>query len=173
MALSISEKHTVMSVLSTDFLLPVLKTVASQAPELNLIIHVGSVDSWPQLLFSGDNAAMIFNTHFQDEPGEHWIAVYIDGSKQEATLFDSMPLRPFPQLIRDKLSKLWCTIRNANPDNIVFQHPEFPLCGIYCLAFLEHVTKGMTLELCSNNPLRNDIDVLAYMWPLISKTYYV
>ena len=43
-----------MSVFSTDFLHRVLETIASQVPELHLHLHVGSVDSWPQLLFSED-----------------------------------------------------------------------------------------------------------------------
>ena len=116
---------------------------------------------------------MIFNTQYETQPGQHWIAVFINGTMQEAYLFDSMPLQPFPQLIRSRLSKLATTIHNTNPDNLVLQDPTSPLCGIYCLAFLEHISKGQTLELCANNQLKNDIDILAHMWPFIAKTFFV
>ena len=158
-------------IINTDFLSRVLATISSVAPE-NLIQHVGSVDSWPALLFTGENAAMIFNTQFEEQPGEHWVAVYIDGTTQEAFIFDSMPVEPFPQTIRSRLSMMGTTIRNTNSDNIILQNPLYPLCGIYCLAFLERAINGQSLNLCINNLVQNDITVLSIVWPFIGKTFF-
>ena len=43
------------------------------------IVFVGSVDLWPENLFQSKYATMIFNTDYENEVGEHWVASYIDG----------------------------------------------------------------------------------------------
>lgn len=161
--------YPLMSVFNTDFLRAVLQTIAHDAKEEHFL-HVGSVDSWPSHLTMGTSAAMIFNTQYHNEEGEHWIGVYVDGTAREAHLFDSLPLRPFPQDILHHLGKICVKVYEVNPQRHVLQHPLFPLCGIYCLAFLERYSKQEPLRLCPHDRLFNDIVVLDHVFPFIVKT---
>lgn len=133
----------------------------------SLLLHVGSVDSWPLNFELQNNAAMIFNTDYVGEAGEHWVAVFIDSARKEAYFFDSLPDRPFPQNVLHKLGKIGLAIYNTNPQRHQFQQRLFPLCGIYCLAFLDHFSKNKPFRLCHNNTLLNDISVLDYVFPFI------
>ena len=53
------------------------------------IVFVGSVNVWPENLFKSKYTAMIFNTDNENELGEHWVSVYIDGKVQSAYIFDN------------------------------------------------------------------------------------
>ena len=52
----------------------------------------------------GHYAAMTFNTDYSNEPGEHWVSVFINGCTQEAFIFDSFPIRPFPQSVMKQVA---------------------------------------------------------------------
>ena len=149
----------------TEFLTRALTRIIKDANRPHQV-HVGSVDSWPELI-RGENVAMIFNTEYLAQPGEHWVAVYVDGESQSGIVFDSLPVRPFPQLVLNKLGKLCVSVYNANPERYILQHPEYPLCGIYCLAFLHCFANKKTLKLCSNNQLMNDVFVLDVVLPYL------
>lgn len=155
----------------TDFLSNVLANMAHEAADPLQLRHVGAADSWPLHLVRRKNAAMIFNTDYTNEVGEHWIAVYIDGPEETAYLFDSLPDRPFPQIVLNRLRKCVNTIHNINPHRYIVQQREFPLCGLYCLAFLSRFSQNQPFLLCHDNPLVNDIDVVAYMFPYIVSTF--
>jgi hypothetical protein len=148
----------------TGFMYNVLTTMTRDA---KLLRHVGAVDSWPINLTRSTSAAMIFNTDYPLEAGEHWVAVFIDGLKRTAYLFDSLPVRPFPQNVLHKLGKMRVSVRNTNPERFNFQHPDFPLCGLYCLAFLDHISRNKPFHLCVDNQLSNDISVVKYVLPFI------
>ena len=154
-----------MTVFDTEFLHQALHKICDEAGPI--VIHVGSVDSWPADLIKGSYGAMIFNTHYQNQAGEHWVAVYIDGSTHTAYTFDSLPTRPFPHNVLVRLGEICVRVHNTNPQRFMLQHPAFPLCGVYCLAFLERATKGLPLELCSQNQLLNDVTVLENMLPYL------
>jgi hypothetical protein len=158
---------------NTEFLRNVLSTVTKQVPDQQFVQHVGSVDSWPALFQKGENAAMIFNTQYDGEPGEHWVAVFVHGNA--AFTFDSLPqsFRKFPEPILDKLNKNQLELWHTNSDNLILQHPLFPFCGLYCLAFLDHMIKGKPFELCMENTLVNDVNVVAHMWPIIGQTFFL
>ena len=134
-------------------------------------MFVGSVDSWPENLFENNNAAMIFNTDYKNEPGEHWVGVYIDGNMRTGYIFDSLPVRPFPQNVLNKLGKICDKVFDVNYERYVLQDPNFPLCGLYCLTFLERYSKNEPLLLCVENRLLNDINVLEHMLPYIVSTF--
>jgi hypothetical protein len=158
-----------IEVFDTGFLFNVLTTMARDVTP-PLLLHVGAVDSCPSVQ-RHTSAALIFNTDYPLEAGEHWVAVYIDGPKGVAYVFDSLPVRPFPQNVLHKLGKMGILVRDANPGRYNFQHPEFPLCGLYCLAFLDHTLKNKPLRLCPNNQLSNDISVLESVMPFIVDTF--
>lgn len=165
--LGTNENLTLLSVFDTEFLQNALRNIASDVPDLSLILHVGPRGSWPLELEQGKYAAMIFNTHYQKQPGEHWIAVFVDGSTQSAYTFDSLPVRPFPQEVMHKLSKICNNVQDINPQRFLLQSPDYPLCGIYCLAFLERFAKEKPLLLCPQNQLLNDVNVLEYVLPFV------
>ena len=158
--------NTLMSVFNTEFLHKLLVMIVNEVSEPH-IVFVGSVDSWPENLFKSKYATMIFNTDYENEVGEHWVAVYIDGKMKSAYIFDSLPVRPFPQNIIKKLSKICNKIYDINPQRYILQRPDFPLCGIYCLVFLERYSKNQPFLLCPENRLLNDVNVLKHMLPYI------
>lgn len=133
-----------------------------------LLLHVGAVDSWPSDLVQGQtNAALIFNTHYTNQVGEHWVAVYIDGPRNAAYLFDSLPDRPFPQNVLSRLGKMNISAHDTNPARHQLQQRSSPLCGLYCLAFLDHISKRKPFLLCLDNQLSNDITVVDHVIPFI------
>jgi hypothetical protein len=155
---------SLIEMFDTGFMYTMLTAMTRDA---KLVRHVGAVDSWPINLTHSTSAAMIFNTDYPLEAGEHWVAVFIDGSKRIAYLFDSLPVRPFPQNVLHKLGKMGVSVRNTNPERFNFQHPDFPLCGLYCLAFLDHISRNKPFHLCVDNQLSNDISVVKYVLPFI------
>ena len=161
---------TLMSVFNTEFLQKTLTTIVNEVSEPH-IVFVGSVDAWPENLFKGRYAAMIFNTDYENEVGEHWVAVYIDGKLQSAYIFDILPVRPFPQNILKKLGKIIIKIYDINPQRYILHRPDFPLCGVYCLTFLERYSKNQPFLLCRDNRLINDINVLKHMLPYIISSF--
>ena len=165
-----SSTGSLITLFDTEFLTDLLTSIGNEVPEKELVLHVGAVKSWPLQLYRGRNAAMIFNTDYENEPGEHWVAVYINGQTKTAFCFDSMPLRPFPSEIRSNLCKICDRVLMVNRNGFVVQHPDYPLCGLYCLFFLEHYSKDFDFNLTPDNLLYNDIRVLAHMMPFVCKT---
>lgn len=158
--------HPLQALFNTDFLRKGLNIIGTLNP--NMKIHVGSADSWPNHLVRGETAAMIFNTHYHNEPGEHWVGAYIDGSAQKCFIFDSMPLQDYPAIVLSKISSICNSVVNDNKDGFVLQHPSFPLCGLYCLAFLERRTNHLPpLELDPLARMQNDVKVLDFMLPYL------
>ena len=109
--------NTLMSVINTEFLHKILTMIVNEVSEPH-IVFVGSVDSWPENLFKNKYDTMVFNTDYENEVDEHWIAVYIDGKMNSAYIFDSLPVRPFPQNIIKKLSKICDKIYDINPSTL-------------------------------------------------------
>ena len=110
---------------------------------------------------------LIFNMDYENEVGEHWVAIYIDGKMRSAYIFDSLPVRTFPQNIIKKLSKICDKIYDLIPQCYILQRPDFPLCRIYCLVFLECYSKNQPFLLCPENRLLNDFMILKHMLPYI------
>lgn len=160
-----------LTLFDTDFLRSVLQTILTEVKHISPVVHVGSLDSWPLSLYTKEYAAMIFNTHFENDVGEHWVGVFIDGETQTAYTFDSLPLRPFPQNVLHKLNKICVYVRDINPHHFMLQHPAYPLCGLYCLVFVERFSKKKSLYLCPRNPTLNDITVVKHVLPFIKDTF--
>lgn len=159
-----------ISIFNTGFLSDVLTTMTREVLP-PVVQHVGSVDSWPADLVRPTNATMIFNTDYTYEAGEHWVAVYIDGQRKTAYLFDSLPDRPFPQNVLHKLGRMGVTVIDTNPHRHQLQLRAFPLCGLYCLAFLERISKQEPFHLSLNDQLSNDLSVLSLVLPFIVVTF--
>lgn len=157
------------SVFTTNFLHQVLSNIASSV-DPTPVVHVGAVDSWPTQNVLGRKAVMIFNTDYTNEVGQHWVAVFLD---RKAYLFDSLPDRPFPGNVLRQLDQVCDNVVDVNPQRFQLQDRNFPLCGLYCLAFLDHYLKDKPFHLCNDNPLLNDVRVVEMVLPYIVNTFNV
>lgn len=82
-----------------------------------------SFDSYP--------ACFVFNTQIRTQPGEHWLAIYIDKNKF-ARFFDSYGLSPAyynVEFYLRKISNKWTW--NQKQIQGLSQY-----CGLYCILFL-------------------------------------
>ena len=79
-------------------------------------------------------AGVIINTDAANEPGEHWVAVYI-GEDAVPIYFDSFGL---PPLHEDIIKFLDLNSKSVWKYNLLtLQHPESRACGKYCIEFLK------------------------------------
>ena len=80
------------------------------------------VDTYP--------SAFVCNTHDGDQPGEHWIAIYVD---EIGDYFDPYGQQPehveFTNFMNEHCSE-W------SPNDRVLQSPISTVCRHYCIAFL-------------------------------------
>jgi len=84
--------------------------------------------------------AFVINTDPHDRPGEHWVACYID---ETGDYFDSYGLPPWLLPITNFMNRN--TIRwDTNTE--ILQSPFSDTCGHYCIYFLWHRCRGMSLR---------------------------
>ena len=155
--------------LDSEFLRNVLKTIARGN---KVSCYVLARNQIPHEISRENDAALIFNTHFDTQPGEHWVAVFIDSELSKAFLFDSLPLRTFPQEITSWLRSFCDQVVHENEDLFVLQDPSFPLCGLYCLAFLDCCLNRTELNLFKDEPLLNDVYIVDKLWPVIQESVF-
>ena len=91
---------------------------------------------------------MIVNTHTQNLPGEHWIAIFVD-TNRNGELFDSLALPVSNILIRwlNRFTIKW------KKNGRTFQHVLSSTCGAFALYFTLnrlHVTNFETLTALFN-----------------------
>ena len=85
--------------------------------------------------------AMVWNTDPADEPGEHWVAVYIneDGVGE---YFDSYGIQPPPCF--KKYLQRQCTHWVWN--QIPLQDVWTSACGHFCVFYVIHCCRGLSME---------------------------
>ena len=123
-----------------------LDYLAQQDESLNMI-YGGALpcDGLPQWLDGRGKQAFIVNTEPSGEPGEHWIAVWIDGETCE--LFDSFAL---PVSFYSKATPLvqWLDThypqRESNDQSI--QSVTSETCGHYALFYLLFKSSGGAMD---------------------------
>ena len=101
--------------------------------------YVCSIDKLPQSI-TDYPLSLIINTDESDQPGEHWIAVYIVSPK-EAEFFDSYGHEPC--YMDDRLCHFlsnYNVLYNSQP----FQGPLSVVCGHYCVLFILHRSRGVS-----------------------------
>lgn len=109
-------------------------------PELKLLFAgVFPADQLPKS--SIYPAAYIVNTDPRNKPGTHWIAIYID-YEMCGDYFDSYGRKPLPgfKTFLDKNCIEW----EYNSKQI--QAPLTSVCGQYCLYFLYHRARGVSMR---------------------------
>ena len=116
---------------------------------------VFALDQVPKTFFKFPSC-FIVNTHKQNQPGEHWLAVYID-SNMKIDFFDSFGRPPEEFKLHQYLSSISIQI-NYNKKQI--QSVSSSFCGYYCLFFILSKVRGMSMDkfvsMFSENTEKND-----------------
>ncbi len=87
-------------------------------------------------------AMVIFNTDPSTEPGQHWVAVYIN-SDGVSCFFDSFGGAPTDP----RFPKNLCDFLKSNSTNVEYSKKQVQdftsdTCGQHCVFFLYHMSKG-------------------------------
>ena len=117
------------------------------------------VDTYP--------SAFVCNTHGGDQPGEHWIAIYVD---EIGDYFDPYGQQPehveFTNFMNEHCSE-W------SPNDRVLQSPISTVCGQYCIAFLMFHCRKVSMHdftsLFTTDLLANDCRVFDWLDALNKK----
>ena len=84
---------------------------------------------------SNSVGSLIANTDVSGSPGEHWVAMYKDSSGQE--FFDSFGRRVFQNAF---------IVGPYRRNNTALQSPNAACCGEYCLYYLYHRVRELSLR---------------------------
>lgn len=94
----------------------------------------------------------IINTDEHDEPGEHWVAVFVN--TRGTDYFDSYGRPPIDKRILKFLGS------NVSYNSRMLQGPTSRVCGHYCVYFIKHRSKGWSAERIINSfPRQSDLFV--------------
>lgn len=115
----------------------------------------------PRKLKNKTKVALVLNEDKSDEPGSHWVGLFIDVPKLQVDFFDSygkQPMKPVCEwltrvndmLKREKskpLSVLW------NPHRHQYANSE---CGVYTLNFIINRLEGKSFKSIVNNRIKDE-----------------
>ena len=93
------------------------------------------VDQLPKRKLCG---GYVINTDNHDEPGEHWVAVFV--TKRRTDYFDSYGFPPTDERILKFIGS------RAYYNRKTLQSPITRVCGHYCVYFIKHRAKGWSAE---------------------------
>ena len=112
-------------------------------------------------------SAFVCNTHDSDQPGEHWIAMYVDGCLD---YFDPYGLEPEHTEFTTFMNK-HCSEWSSN--DRIYQSPIYTVCGQYCVAFLmfrcRNVSMHVFSRLFTTDLVANDCRVFDWLGALTKK----
>lgn len=91
--------------------------------------------------------ALVANTDESDEKGEHWVAYFFD-SNLSADYFDSYGNPPYNNYL---LKFLTDNCKQYNCNNIQLQGFGSEVCGQYCISFLAHRARGVSMDVFAEN----------------------
>ena len=89
------------------------------------------------------NCGIVINTDTSQEPGEHWVAIYMHNTNAE--YFDSFGLPPLHKEIINFLDKI--SPNGWSYNTICFQSLHSQTCGNYCVLFLTNYLNGGTFAI--------------------------
>lgn len=121
---------------------------------------VGAKNEVP-ILTPNKAAAIIFNTETSNLAGQHWVAAYIDSKRQKALYYDSTGTHIQPILLKTLCVTPFTSVQETNRN--LEQPISSALCGLFCVTWLDIVSKhGVCPDFFSNQDI-NDILVLLYL----------
>lgn len=101
---------------------------------------------------------IIINTDKCEEPGEHWVAIYL-GADGIAIYFDSFGLPPLHQEIQDYIN--YISPLGYYHNTVTLQSIYQDTCGMYCIYFLTFMFTYKDyrrfLQIFCNHPHVNDV----------------
>lgn len=108
----------------------------------------------------------IINTDDQDEPGEHWLAVFNDHGHIE--YFDSFGRPPLDKRLETFLGKTYKY--NDIPLQLLFSNA----CGFYCVYYILHRCRGYSMEEIIHILKRSDGDFIVkdYLYRHYKPVFY-
>ena len=107
--------------------------------KLKHFLGVFSHDTLPQqTLHTGDS--LVINYNNQDEPGSHWICVFIGDEYPE--VFDSFGVVP-SKIIQEWLKKHTGS-KHISYSSHQIQNKWSTMCGWYCIHYIMERTKGIS-----------------------------
>jgi hypothetical protein len=110
-------------------------------------------------------ASMVINLDEKDEPGSHWVAIFMRTPKT-VCYFDSYGQPPPEGGIKEFLRG-----REVEPNNFPIQSIISDVCGHYCIYFIHRCSKGDAYEtILTNLARKNNIDafVRSYVRELVT-----
>ena len=118
-------------------------------------------DRLPTNVDPGIPHTFIINLDTHDQPGTHWVALYIT-SYGHAVYFDSFGVPPFIYSIQAFISR---NSRTMVSNAVVIQSLTTQTCGFYCIFFITQMCRGANLyeiqqHFDSRFPQRNDKIIL-------------
>ena len=123
-------------------------------------------DTLPEVV-STYPSAFVCNTHDSNQPGEHWVAMYVD---ELGDYFDPYGQKPqhteFANFMNNHCSK-W------SPNDHIFQSPISTVCGQYCVAFSMFRCRNISMHafarLFTSDLIANDCRVFDWLDALNKK----
>uniref|UniRef100_A0ABD2VUF9 Ubiquitin-like protease family profile domain-containing protein n=1 Tax=Trichogramma kaykai TaxID=54128 RepID=A0ABD2VUF9_9HYME len=114
-------------------------------------------------------ACLIINCDTSDQPGSHWIALYID-KYASGIYFDSFGLPPTNTHHKERIHRI---CKKIIYNYKCLQSLDSAVCGEYCIFFLYHISKNNDLNAFLNyfnsDTRRNDNIVRSFYKKLITK----
>ena len=91
-----------------------------------------------------DKSLFVINTDNADEPGEHWVSLYVraDGT---AVFFNSFGLPPLVPSVGQFIRAV--APRSLQYSNVCIQSATSTSCGLFCIAFCRFMAMGGDLSL--------------------------
>ena len=112
-------------------------------------------------------SAFVCNTHDSDQPGEHWIAMYVD---ECGDYFDHYGLEPEHTEFTNFMNK-HCSEWSSN--DRIYQSRISTVCGQYCAAFLMFRCRNVSMHafsrLFTTDLVANDCRVFDWLGALTKK----
>ena len=112
-------------------------------------------------------SAFVCNTHDSDQPGEHWVAMYVE---EIGDYFDPCGQKPQHAEFTNFMNK-HCS--QWSPNDHIFQSPISTVCGQYCVAFLMFRCRNISMHafarLFTSDLIANDCRVFDWLGALNKK----
>ena len=111
--------------------------------------------------------AFVCNTHDSDQPGEHWVAMYVDEIGDYFDPYGQMPQHAEFTNFMNEHCLQW------SPNDHILQSPISTVCGQYCVAFLMFRCRNISMHafslLFTSNLIANDCRVFHWLGALNKK----
>ena len=123
-------------------------------------------DTLPEVV-STYPSAFVCNTHDSDQPGELWVAMYVDEIGDYFDPYGQKPQHAEFTNFMNKHCSLW------SPHDHILQSPISTVCGQYCVAFLmfrcRNISMHAFVRLFTSDLIVNDCRVFDWLGALNKK----